>query len=50
MSYAEQKSWEDDLWAAGWERSGGSGWWVHPHVGGLHNFASAVAILRSWIV
>jgi len=47
MSYSERRTWEEDLQIAGWQRQ--DGWWVHPHVGGLHNFASAIAILQAWI-
>ena len=48
MTYAERESWEEDLRIAGWEQDA-QGWWVHPHVGGLHNFAGAVARLQKWI-
>jgi hypothetical protein len=47
MCYAEQFQWEQDLEIAGWDRE--EGWWVHPQVGGLHNLASAIAILQKWI-
>ncbi len=47
MGYLERLQWENDLRIAGWGREGG--WWVHPHVGGLHNLASAIATLLRWI-
>ena len=47
MSHSERIGWEEDLRIAGWERQ--DGWWVHPHVGGLHNLAGAIDILRAWV-
>ena len=47
MTMQERREWETDLVAAGWYRE--DGWWRHEHVDGLHNFASAVAILQRWI-
>lgn len=47
MTMQERREWETDLTAAGWYRE--EGWWRHEHVDGLHNFASAVAILKRWI-
>lgn len=47
MNAQERREWEDDLRIAGWERV--DGWWVHPHVGGLHNLASAIATFQRWL-